>query len=300
MLAPAMPKLKGMMEFLVAAPGNPTIYAGDDLGMTGYEQKTKNIYLQNRNAVRHEWIQDGSEGLDDIKNFKKEIDAVMALRSRYELHPLNDGAIYLLPEQHATKSWDSKDKDYSEKLSAVLRHSTDGAMTISLFNTRGITHNYKDFNGPKDVYLDAVELTPPQDYNSMRGGITPGTEFINAKNENERFVVKAEGDHYYLVPKNGGRIHVDDYTMILYYAPEDVMNRARELKELNNARKVEDNDNNLYETLKKRYDEIQEAKKPVTFMGRRRLYNPQYNIVSNPYVQKQKAATGSSLALISR
>ena len=299
MLAPALPKFKGMMEFLVAAPGNPTIYAGDDLGMTGYEQKTKNIYLQNRNAVRHEWIEDGSEGLDDIKNFKKEIDGVMALRSRYELHPLNDGAIYLLPEQHATTSWRSEDKNYSEKLSAILRQSTDGAMTISLFNTRGITHNYKDFNGPKDVYLDAIELTPPQDGNSLRGGITPGTEFVNAKNENERFVVKSEGDHYYIVPKNGGRIHVDDYTMILYYAPEDVMKRAQELKKLNETRKVEDKDTNVYDTLKKEYDEIQERNKPVTFMGSR-LYSSTFNIVSKPYVQKQKPDKGSRLALISK
>ena len=50
----------------------------------------------------HEWLENGSEGLDDLKNFKKQIDEVMAVRSRYELHPLNDGAPFLLPEQHAT------------------------------------------------------------------------------------------------------------------------------------------------------------------------------------------------------
>lgn len=162
----------------------------------------------------------------------------MAVRSRYELHPLNDGAPFLLPEQHATTSPDSNNKNYSEKLSAILRQSTDGAMTISLFNTRGITHNYKDNNGPKDVYLDAIELTPAQDYNSMRSGITPGTEFVNAKNENERFVVKCEGDHYYLVPKNGGRIHVDDYTMILYYAPEDVIKKQKKSMNLSSLLKL--------------------------------------------------------------
>lgn len=111
-------------------------------------------------------------------------------------------------------------------------------MTISLFNTRGITHNYKDDNGPKDVYLDAIELTPAQDYNSMRAGITPGVEFVNAKNENERFVVKGEGDHYYLVPKNGGRIHVDDYTMILYYAPEEVMKKQKNSMNLSRLLKL--------------------------------------------------------------
>ena len=300
MLRPALPKMKGMMQFLVAAPGNPTVYAGDDFGMTGYEQKTKNIYLQNRNALHHEWLENGSEGLDDLKNFKKQIDEVMAVRSRYELHPLNDGAPFLLPEQHATTSPDSNNKNYSEKLSAILRQSTDGAMTISLFNTRGITHNYKDDNGPKDVYLDAIELTPAQDYNSMRAGITPGVEFVNAKNENERFVVKGEGDHYYLVPKNGGRIHVDDYTMILYYAPEEVMKKAKELNELKQAVKVVDKDTNVYDMLKKKYEENRAKNHPTTFTGGVKLYNPQYNIVANPYIQSKNAETGSRLALLSR
>ena len=134
----------------------------------------------------------------------------------------------------------------------------------------------------------------------MRSGITPGTEFVNAKNENERFVVKCEGDHYYLVPKNGGRIHVDDYTMILYYAPEDVIKKAKEINELKQSVKVVNKDTNVYDMLKKKYEENRTKNHPTTFTGGVKLYNPQYNIVANPYTQSKKAETGSRLALLSR
>lgn len=304
MLKPALPKMKGMMQFLVAAPGNPTVYAGDDFGTTGYEQKTKNIYLQNRSVLHHEWLEDGSEKIDMLKNFKKEIDDVMLLRSRYELHPLNDGAPFVLPTQNATKSGDPNDKDYSEKVSAILRQSTDGAMTISLFNTRGITHDYKQENGEKDVWLSAVEITPPPDGNSLRAGISQNMEFVNAKNQNERFVVKYENkngdDHYYIVPKNGGKIHVDDYTMILYYAPEEVMKKARELEAIREKTKAVDNDTNVFDTLKAQYEENRRRNHSTTFTGGIKLYNPQYNIVSNPYAQPKKTETGSRLAILAK
>lgn len=308
MLKPALPKMKGIMQFLVAAPGNPTLYAGDDFGTTGYDQKTKNIYLQNRSVLHHEWLEEGSEKIEDLKKFKTEIDEVMALRSRYELHPLNDGAPYLLPEQNATKTADPNDKDYSEKLSAILRQSTDGAMTVSLFNTRGITHDYHYENGYKDVWLSAIEITPPPDAKALRAGISQNIEFVNAKNENERFIVKYERkningneeDHYYIVPKNGGKIHVDDYTMILYYAPDDVMKKAKELKELREKTKVVDKDTNVFDMLKKKYEENRARNHSTTFTGGVKLYNPQYNIVSNPYAQTKKAETGSRLALLAK
>ena len=48
-LEPAYSKLIDSMKMLVALPGKPTLFSGDDLGSTGYEEKTKNItkkYLQ--------------------------------------------------------------------------------------------------------------------------------------------------------------------------------------------------------------------------------------------------------------
>ena len=44
-MSPAMSKLLGMMKYLVALPGMPTLFDGDDVGATGYDTETKNMYL---------------------------------------------------------------------------------------------------------------------------------------------------------------------------------------------------------------------------------------------------------------
>ena len=59
-LTPAMEKVKAMMKFLVALPGMPTLYDGDDKGATGYDTETKNMYLQGRQRVHNEWVDEGS------------------------------------------------------------------------------------------------------------------------------------------------------------------------------------------------------------------------------------------------
>ena len=38
-MRPAMTKLMGMMKYLVALPGMPTLFDGDDVGATGYDTK---------------------------------------------------------------------------------------------------------------------------------------------------------------------------------------------------------------------------------------------------------------------
>ena len=49
MLSPALKKYRAAMGLLVAVNGNPTVYAGDELGETGFENKYKNTFVQNRN-----------------------------------------------------------------------------------------------------------------------------------------------------------------------------------------------------------------------------------------------------------
>lgn len=40
-LDPAISKLLGMMKYLVALPGMPTLFDGDDVGATGYDTKQR-------------------------------------------------------------------------------------------------------------------------------------------------------------------------------------------------------------------------------------------------------------------
>lgn len=92
----AVVKASMIMEFLKGLPGIPTMYSGDELGMTGYEEKAKNVYLQNRNALP--WTE--TEGESDIAKYRRTVMSAMngALkdRSNPELAPLNNGTPYAL------------------------------------------------------------------------------------------------------------------------------------------------------------------------------------------------------------
>lgn len=169
----AVVKASMIMEFLKGLPGIPTMYSGDELGMTGYEEKAKNVYLQNRNALP--WTE--TEGESDIAKYRRTVMSTMngALkdRSNPELAPLNNGTPYALEvkahnftRSEATKRLGEigskineineqlKSKTADKALSAELKkledersllskdfakiaymmHSANGDMTVTLFN----------------------------------------------------------------------------------------------------------------------------------------------------------------------
>ena len=270
-LKPATEKLKAIMKFLVALPGNPAIFAGDDLGSTGYEEKTKNIYLQNRNFIHHEWVDpDSSEKKDFIVKYKKEMKDVMALRKNPNLRALNDGSVHTLKMQY--------DKG-GKAVSAILRQSPDGAMAISLFNTHKIHNKEKQIDEIETLYLNEINLDSENNIDiGLRTGLREGIEFTQANNEKAKFIVEREGDNYFIKNHDNGPIIIDDVTMVLYYAPPPPKKETPE-------------------------EVSEEATKGIPFTGRRKvLYNPQYNIVSNPYNQTKNktAAIGSKLQLLSK
>lgn len=91
-VGPAASKALGVIKFLSGLIGNPTLFDGDDLGATGFETTSKNIYLQNRNVVHDEWADSTSKAFKPfIKTHKDYIDYQMGLRARPELQALNDG-----------------------------------------------------------------------------------------------------------------------------------------------------------------------------------------------------------------
>lgn len=253
---PAMSRLLGQTKFLTALIGNPTLFAGDEYGSTGFETTSKNIYLQNRNIIHEEWADpDSPDYKEFVKRFKDYMDYQFNLRAREELHPLNDGAPIALKEQKAYTS-DGNEK----KVSALLRHSTDGAMTISVFNTEGLNHKFDEYYNPAEIKLNSIDLTEDRDGKvGLAGGLKPGTKFVNAIDEKDVYYVN--GNNQLTRPENADRkpigpITINDTTLILYHKP--------------------------------------------TFTGRRTMYNPQYHFTSNPYQQKPEIVTGSKLALLSK
>lgn len=309
-MEPAISKALAIMKTLVALPGSPTLFAGDDMGSTGYEQLTKNIYLQNRSTLHYEWIEaDSPENLEFVTRNKKLFDEIMATRKRPELHPLNDGAPYLLNTIQC--------KNSQAKVNAVLRQSTDGAMTISLFNISGANHDFRQKNDPQayPVHMDSIELNRVDVDNAydsgLRCGLPLGTEFIDAKNPNDRYVVVNgnDADHYKIVKKDGGTIYMDDNTKILYYLSPEAQGRIERINNLRSAMKANAFDNSKvldlsYRKLLELKKNAQSAKNP-SFKGNyaktAQLYNPQYNFMNTKVYSKvnEENKLGAKLSLMS-
>ncbi len=204
---PAMSRLLGQTKFLVALLGNPTLYGGDEYASTGFETTSKNIYLQNRNIIHEEWADPNNVNFKKfVKRFKDDMDYQYSLRTRKELQPLNDGTPFILKQQHA--------KDTS--LSALLRQSPDGKMTISLFNTKGINHTYDKYYTPGEVELDCIDLNQDGEL-GLPGGLRPGLKFKNAdKNDTKTYYVNGNNQ---ITGADHTPIKFNDSTLILYHDP---------------------------------------------------------------------------------
>lgn len=264
-LKPAMSKFKAMMGFLVALPGNPTMYAGDELGLTGYEEKAKNVYIQNRNAVRWDWLNDKNKGF--IKDFYNDMNKTMALRKRPELKALNDGAPFTL-DLH-------KDTYTGKPVSAILRQSSDGAMAISLFNANNVNLDKEAEYVPTHVKLDSISLhTTMNDKVGLRGGLKFGTTFKNADERDKSIYKVCEDKGNYFIKRFNNE---DDFNYVT---------------RTGNYR--EDNKIDMYDSTLILYSVPEETKKSKV------MYNPQYNFVTNPYKVAKQTEMGSKLKVLAK
>ena len=227
-LHPAMTKILAMMKVLVALPGMPTLYDGDDKGATGHDTETKNMYLQGRQRIHNEWTEKESPHYKKfIADFDEAMKNVMKLRKKPECNALNNGSPFVLPMQ------DGEYDGQHYNVPAVLQKSPDGRMTISLFNlhrwTNGQRFSYDNQHDyiHKKLYIDELKLNflGETKFDGSLGigiqGIKPGTEFVNANDENDRYVVKESNGNYYIKNKNGYGISLDDTTLVLYSVPKN-------------------------------------------------------------------------------
>lgn len=210
---PAMSKLLGHTKFLTALTGNPTLYAGDEYGATGFEHTTKNITVQNRNIIHEEWTdKESPEYLDFVKRFKDYMDYQYNLRTRPELQPLNDGTPFVLNKQKAK----SNGKD--TEVSALLRQSPNGKMTITVFNTEGLTHKYDEYYSPAEITLDFIDLNGGSaDKVMQNGGLKSGLEFKDAVTGKSYWV----NDKNQITGPDQQKITINDSVMTLYLVKKE-------------------------------------------------------------------------------
>ncbi len=256
-VGPAYTKLDGMMKYLQAIVGMPTLYAGDELGATGYETKTKNMYLGNRGYLHYEWADPQSP---DKKQFivegKQNIDKEMAIRSKFENHALNDGAPIMLKLQYPRGDENSKNCP----ITAFFRQSTDGAMAVTLLNPTGMTRDPNVSYHPHHLTLDSIGLGKDLgEYSEDVGlnfGIQPGTKFVDARNPQEEYIVREFNNNYFIKkvnkecpddPKKDLPVELNDTTLVLTHAPSFtgrlnkalVPNRYQQPKEVQVGSKLE-------------------------------------------------------------
>lgn len=282
-MKPAYQKYTAMMEFLVALPGNPTLYSGDELGATGFEYETKNITLQNRSYIHNEWADKHSpEKRQFITENNNKLRGIMYTRKRPELQALNDGAIFTLKPQQGTY-----DSSKQTMVTSILRENTAGYMTVSLFNTSGAdsSHSANDELIPNTVTLEEIDLS--QDDNKkaalnvgLPAGLPLKTVFFDANNE------KGDMNDIYVVEKNS----LNKYC--IKHRVKDTDGRYKEAP-------IEITGNTMI-----LYHDPKHKSENISFKGRKFLYNPQYQNFgisnNNLYTAKNNTVCGEKLSLVSR
>ena len=232
-MKPAMTKVLAMMQILAAMPGMPTLYDGDDLGATGYDTEKKNVYLQGRQRVHNEWADVESPRYKKfIAEYKEKFDKAMGIRRKSECNPLNNGAPFVLPMQHGYNPFGGDKNNYN--IPAVLQQSTDGRMTISLFNLhRNVDNKRPHYDNEqaldtKCIKLPQIELNHEGDteMNGTMGvgikGLRNNIKFYNANDPNDVYYVNIVGDRYIIKRgTDGGQITINDPTLVLYSNPVD-------------------------------------------------------------------------------
>lgn len=261
-------KTRIIMRYLGALAGNPTVYAGDEFGMTGYEDKCGNTYLQNRQPIDRSIIDKNSEYYrQDIADYRQDIRDISAQRKSDEMNimeALNNGTMYKLDKQKGSNG---------NECSAVIAQASNGAMNISVFNPNGISTDPKvpiENLHPTNMNLESIYLKGSKGKISL----TPGTTFKNVNpKDTATYKVYNNGDEYF-IRKDYGDLGADielnettapDGVMMLYHLPDKVEKERTEL------------------------------------VKSKKYYNPVHNIPqSNAYQGKPKSVNGENIDLTSK
>lgn len=260
-LKPAMTKFEGLMTFLVALPGNPTMFAGDELGLTGYDEKCKNVYLQNRSILNWDILEPKNRTF--VKDFHDRCNNIMKIRSNPRLQPLNTGTPYVLALQKENGSEE-------RRVTAILRQNPTGEMVIAISNPVGVDlDETKAVNNNDEIKLDKIAFKNETygdigDRNGLQFGLKEGTTFYDSNSDKYIYKVVKDNNEY----------------CIKKYSVED--GRETNINIKGRA---------MFLTTKHKMSE-------PSFTGSATFNIPQYNALSNPYAQNKAPKLGINLLLV--
>ncbi len=196
LLVPAYDRYLSMYKLLSTLPGSPTDFAGDRVGVSGYETKAKNYHQQNRNTINWEWLED--ERYDFIRKSYEKVNSMANLRSRSELSALNDGSTI-----------SAQLEKFSDKVQSMIRYNNQGSVVVSFHDTTGAStplgkpmKRGRIISDNKRVYFANVEG------NARRGlkfGLKNGIILKNALD------LDKPDSPYYKVGSNNGSYYIEKF-----------------------------------------------------------------------------------------
>ena len=205
-----------LAKVMVAMPGNPTLYAGDELLELGGEEKAKNVYLQNRN--RNQWEKLETKDYGNVQRYKNELAKIFNLRNDRHLTSLVNGDTILLQNQAATP--------YGRELTAMYRYNNNDDCVI-LFNNLGFnsSRHFGENVSDRTIYIPQITMSAGDYYKNdqiidsvgLPPGfkLKPGTKFVDALDSTQKFIVCDDGNIRSINYQNGEYIKVDSAAKIL-------------------------------------------------------------------------------------
>ncbi len=201
---PGMDRMKAI-ELYKTLFGSPTMYTGEETAETGLESYGKNKYLTNRNRVHFERL--NSPDYRYVQEYKKELQKIFSLRKKPNLSPLVNGQYIMLPVVKSANDEENK------SIVGLYRYNRERDV-IAIFNTAGF--------GPERSQSKVTPQTIPfldtakTDKFGIEGGIEDNVVYINALNENDKYIT--EGGKLYKKGNNGEKqqITITEPALILY------------------------------------------------------------------------------------
>ena len=326
---PAVAKAAMIMEFLKGLPGIPTTYSGDEMGMTGYEEKAKNVYLQNRNVLP--WTE--IEGESDIAKYRKTvmgaINGAIKDRSNPELAALNNGTPYMLEVQAQNKSTsearvrineinnelgeiakraeEKKSNPNDEKLKAQLEaerrlltrelakvaymmQSANGNMTVTVFDAGDVQFSNRcDYFARNNIKTEA---------DRQKFFADNEIESINPNNKYVPILPKSELDMIML----GAGVAIPVGTVFTNSNAKDKTEYV--VKEVNGKLGIVRKDGKKIimngKTAKNGVMILKHIKNVIFRGSNTKAYNTQFKYASNPYKKMEQPEEGQKLSIISK
>lgn len=309
---PAIQKQAMMMTYLKGLIGIPTIFAGDEYGASGYEDKAKNKYLAPRNTVNRSGI--------NAERYSKITNETIRDRARFDLHSLNDGTLYSMDVMASGKNRDGikerlaqigkalksvtknskeekllqeEQRQLTKELAKVayMMHSSNGDAVVSVFSAQDINYSnrFDYFKYLADEYgIDTEE--------KRKKAFADGTIYsINPENKYVPVQHKTEMDAILL----GAGISIPIGTLFMNADARDKVEYV--VKNINGKLGIARKDGKkIIMDGKTAKNGVMLLKKMKNIIFRGGNINTQYNLASNPYKKTEVAEEGKKLSLIAK